>query len=263
MRRLALGALVALCTAGCSPRRATLPEPSVSLAPLPRREDVLRSLSERRTAVQSLRTLARTTVTADGDSYRARELIIAARPDRLRFEVLSPFGSEFVVTTSDGLLAAYERGEATFYRGTATAENLGRYARVAMPVETAVDLLLGTPPVDGDGLGVVSREEGLMKLWQESGRTVNVIWFGDTLDPVRYEQRDREGRVLLRASFGDYTPVQGVSLPTRIELELPWSGQRIDIDLRDPELNPSLSDTVFALATPPGSRVVDLDRMTP
>jgi outer membrane lipoprotein-sorting protein len=263
MRRLVLGALAVLCAAGCGPRQATPPGPAVPLAPLPRREDLLRSLSERRAAVQSLRTLARTTVTTDGDSYRARELIIAARPDRLRFEVLSPFGSEFVVATSDGLLAAYERGEATFYRGTASAENLARYARVALPVETAVDLLLGTPPVGAGGLGVVSREEGLVKLWQEGGRTVHVTWFGDALDPVRYEQRDREGRVLLRASFGDYAPVQGVSLPTRIELDLPWSGQRIDIDLRDPELNPPLSDTVFALATPPGSRVVDLDRMTP
>lgn len=263
MRRLALGALAVLCAAGCGPRQARLPGSALATAPLPHRAELLRSLSERRAVVQSLRTMARTTVTADGDSYRARQLIIAARPDRLRFEVLSPFGSEFVVTTSDGLLAAYERGEATFYRGTASVENLARYARVALPVETAVDLLLGTPPMDAEGLGVVSREEGLVKLWQEREQDVHVTWFGAALDPVRYEQRDREGRVLLRASFGDYAPVQGVSLPTRIGLDLPWSGERIDIDLRDPELNPTLSDAVFALATPPGSRVVDLDRMIP
>jgi hypothetical protein len=44
-------------------------------------------------------------------------------------------------------------------------------------------------------------------------------------------------------------------------LELPPSRERIEITLRDPEVNPVLARSVFALETPPGSREVDLDRV--
>ena len=49
-------------------------------------------------------------------------------------------------------------------------------------------------------------------------------------------------------------------VPTRLSLDLPGSQQRLDIAFREPELNPSLPDSLFALATPSGSTVVDLDR---
>ena len=48
-------------------------------------------------------------------------------------------------------------GEATVYRGPATVGNVERYLNVELPVPTAVDLLLGTPPIEpsrlrcGDG----------------------------------------------------------------------------------------------------------------
>jgi hypothetical protein len=50
-------------------------------------------------------------------------------------------------------------------------------------------------------------------------------------------------------------------LPTLLDLELPPSRERIEIMLRDPEVNPVLARSVFALETPPGSREVDLDRV--
>ena len=52
-------------------------------------------------------------------------------------------------------------------------------------------------------------------------------------------------------------------MPTRLGLELSAGQQRIDITLRDPEVNPTLTDALFALETPDGSKEIHLDGGTP
>jgi outer membrane lipoprotein-sorting protein len=258
MRRLALGALL-VTLAACAPRQAIPPQPEPA-GPLPSEAALVGSLRARRQSIHSLRAMAKTRYTTPSESRGARQLIIAARPDRLRLEILSPFGVAFVLTTDAGLLAAYARDEATFYHGAATAENLSRYTQVGMPVDVAVDLILGTPPFSDGGSGVVSWENGQVKLSQKVGRRVHVTWFTGTLEPARYEQRDEKGTVLIRATFADFAEIAALRVPTRLSLDLPSSRQRLEIAFRDPELNPSLPDSLFALATPSGSTVVDLDR---
>jgi outer membrane lipoprotein-sorting protein len=221
----------------------------------------MRAIEARRDMIQSIRAVARMRYTSPNESRRAKQVIVAERPDRLRLEILSPFGIVFVLAAQDGTLAAYSRDEATVYRGEASAENMARYAGVDLPVSMAIDLLLGTPPVGDAWDGVVSRSEGGLELWQNRSRGTQVTWFTARLEPVRYEQRDEDGYVRLRATFDAYTSVDGARLPTLVDLELPPSRERIEITLRDPEVNPVLARSVFALETPPGSREVDLDRV--
>ncbi len=259
--RVVCGAVAVAVLAGCPARPPARPSAIEPIAELIPQAELVHALAVRRGALHSLRALARLRITAPELSRSARQVIIAARPDRLRLEVLSPMGTVFVLTATDGSLAAYARDEARVYRGAASAKNLARYAQVDLPVATAVDLLLGTPPVRADRDGVVSRDDGHLQLWQADDGDVQVTWFGPGLEPVRYERRDGEGRVLLRATFGEYTEVGGVRVPTQLVFELPRSQRRIDIALRDPEVNPELSDAVFALRTPPGSVDVDLDQV--
>ena len=56
--------------------------------------------------------MARMRYTSPNESRRAKQIIIAERPDRLRLEVLSPFGAVFVLAANDGTLAAYSRAGA-------------------------------------------------------------------------------------------------------------------------------------------------------
>jgi hypothetical protein len=90
-----------------------------------------------------------------------------------------------------------------------------------------------------------------------------VVWYSAALAPLRYEERDGDGRVRLRAAYDGYTAVDGVSVATQLHIELPPSQQRIAITLSDVEVNPSLGDAVFAFQTPAGSAVVDLDGGAP
>lgn len=259
MRRSVVAALLAVTLSACTTLHVGVAPAPDAGGPLPGADVLLAAVAARREAIHSLRTLARLAYESPEESHRARQLILAARPDRLRMELFSPFGTVFVLTTLESRLAAYSRGERTVYRGAASAHNLERYASVALPVATAVDLLMGTPPLRSGGTTVVSRDEGYTRLWQDCGTQVRVAWFGAALEPVRYEELDREGRTLVRARFSDYAETGGVRLPMQLTLELPPTRSRVDITLDEPEVNPRLADAQFVLDTPPGSREVDLD----
>jgi hypothetical protein len=263
MRRPAIAVLATVVIlAGCASRSA--PRPASAPGPtdiaLPAADDIRAALAQRRAAVRGLRALARLHYTSPDESRKAKQLVIAERPDRLRFEVFSPFGTVFVLTAADGVLAAWARDESIVYRGSASAANLQRYAQVDVPVATAVDLLLGTPPLHADVDGVVSADDGAVELWQDAGRTVEALWLTPGLEPLRYEQRAADGHVLLRATFAEYTAIDGVRVPTQLAIELPPAQRRLDIALTETEVNPPLADAVFALETPSGSKEVDLDR---
>jgi outer membrane lipoprotein-sorting protein len=260
-RAIAVFATVVLLS-GCASRPAPRPSSAPTdqeAAALPPAARILAALAQRRATLRGVRAIARLSYTSPEESRRAKQLVIVERPDRLRFEILSPFGAVFVLAAADGTLAAWARDESTVYRGSASAENLQRYAQVDLPVATAVDLLLGTPPLDAELDSVVSADDGAVELWQDTGRDVQVLWVTLALEPLRYEQRATDGRVLLRATFGEYIAIDGVRVPTRLGIELPPAQRRIEIALSDTEVNPPLPDAVFALETPAGSKEVNLD----
>lgn len=222
--------------------------------------EILQALDARREAVWGVRALAKMAYHSPETSRHARQVILAARPDRLRWEVLSPFGTAFVLTAGNGMIAAYAPGEDIVYRGRATRYNFFRYTGVDLSVAAVVDLLLGTPPLHEGGLTVVSEEDGQIKFWQSSASRVSVCWFNGQLDPLRFERQDDEGRVLMSATFRSRKEIAGRWLPTEVSIELPPSGQRIEIALQEAELNPALEEALFEIQAPPGVTEVDIDQ---
>lgn len=263
MRRAAIAVLAtAVALAGCAAR----PAPRRP-APVGARVDadaIVAADAARRAALRGLRAWARLSYESPQESRRAKQLLVAERPDRLRLEIFSPFGAVFVLAAADGALAAYDRGAKTVYRGAANADNLRRYTQMDLPVAGAVDLLLGTPPIDAAEPGVVTADGDTIELWHGTADGgARVVWYSSALAPLRYEERDGDGRVRLRAAYDGYTAVAGVPVATQLQIELPPSQQRIAIALSDIEVNPPLGDGVFAFQTPAGSAVVDLDGGAP
>ena len=229
---------------------------------LPSAADLQAALNHRRTTVRSLRALAHIRFRDADESNTSREAIVVARPNRLRIEVLSMLGSVFVLTADDGVLTAYVRQEDTVYRGQASPENLWRYARVALPINDLVDLILGTPPARQGGRTSVSfdGDTGRIGLWQDLERGAQLTWFSATGLPLAAEESDAEGRPQWRATFADYQDRGDVPVSTRIILDVPQRRRSLEIVLDDVDLNPALNGALFALQVPPGSKVVDLDR---
>jgi outer membrane lipoprotein-sorting protein len=252
-----------LCAAvlwsGCAAvRRSVTPAPP---ATLPSAAELEAVLAKRRDTVHSLRALAHIRYRDLQESNSSREAIVVARPDRLRVEVLSLFGSVFVLAADDGALTAYARQENTVYRGHASPENLWRYVRLTLPVNDLVDLVLGTPPRRQVKEARVSfdPDTGSIELSQEWAHGTQIVWFSPTALPLGAEERSPDQQTLWRASFNDYERQNGFAVATRIALTLPKWQRSLDITLEDIDLNPTLDATVFAVQIPPGSKVVDLD----
>lgn len=255
-RRTSYLAVLALVLAGCPaarPLRPPLPEVSATQLQL--------GLAERRAALRSLRSEATIAIASPERSVTARQFLIVERPDRLRVEVFSPFGAIFALTTSGGELAAWVREEKRVYRGEATAENLSRWTGLDLQVADVVDVLLGGPPERDVRSASVFAESatGRLRLRQETVAGAQVVSFAsDTLLPLGLEELDLDGRLLWRATFASYRDIAGVTLATRIGLELPASSQSVDITLSEPEVNPPLPESLFLLPTPPGATVFPL-----
>ena len=261
MRRGLVAIALTLGLAACTvPLASRAPVPAEG--PLPSAA-TLRSLIEgRRQSLHSLRAEAHIKVAGAARSGSARQVLLIQRPDQLRVEVLSLFGSPFVLTTANGRLAAYVRDENRLYRGPATPSNLAQYAGVTLTVPDVVELLLGNPPPRAVKHASVFYDPSTrqIRLRQETPAGAQVVAFsGSPLVPVAVEELDRANALLWRAEFGEYELVDGTRVPHSIHFELPHQNERVDIELQSPELNPTLAQTLFALTTPPGSEEVRLD----
>jgi hypothetical protein len=249
--------------AGCAASRPAAP--FAAPEKLPSAEELTDALTQRRQAVHGVRGLARLRLRDGSQTNSSREAIVVERPDRLRVEVLSTLGSVFVLTTDNGALTAFARNENTVYHGAASPENLARYAGLGLPVSALIDLVLGTPPPSQSPRGTVGfdPQTGWTGLAETVPDGLRVTWFSTALVPVLVEQRDGKGEVLWRASFGEYEAHGGLLVATHIGLEVPASSRGIEIILENIDVNPALEDTLFALQTPPGSRVVSIDDPPP
>lgn len=83
-----------------------------------------------------------------GGRVRGSVLSIVSVPDRIRFDVFSPFGATLSTLTSDGRrFGLYDLRQKVFLQGPANACNLQRFTRVPLPPHAFVELLRGVAPV--------------------------------------------------------------------------------------------------------------------
>lgn len=104
-----------------------------------------------------------------GDEGRVKGSVLyqAASPDRVRFDVFSPFGAILSTLTSDGTrFAWFDLSQKTFLQGAAKACNLERFLHVPVPPHALVQLLRGEAPV-------LVHDPGAATIEWKSG------WFGD------------------------------------------------------------------------------------
>ena len=97
---------------------------------------------------------------------RGSLLFMVASPDRVRLDVVSPFGATLSTLTSNGeVFSLYDLRQKVFLHGPASACNLAQFTHVPMPPHALVSLLRGEAPV-------LVHEPGAATLQWESGRYV-------------------------------------------------------------------------------------------
>ncbi|MDP9151412.1 MAG: DUF4292 domain-containing protein, partial [Myxococcota bacterium] len=224
---------------------------------------------------------------------RGDVMLFAARPARIRMDVVSPFGVALATLTSDGArFALADLREKRFYAGPASPCNLARLTGVPVPSHVLVDLLRGEAPVlrhapeagamswsargywvlvipssreASEEIHVAPRPEDWNKPWEQQRMRV--------LD-VRVAQR---GFVLYHAELGDHEAIGTAGPrvdPDNIAPPLPPSGpvcdaeipRKIHLEVGDPDAdvrfhyeqatwNPPLPEGSFEQPPPPGAQV--------
>ena len=250
---------------GCATLRARIGSAPASLPSAAGSADgLLRILDERSASLQTFRALAQMRYVGPKDSLSVKQIVVVARPSRLRIEMMSAFGVALQIAADGQQISAYHRGERTFYHGRATAENLSRFTRLGLDLPDIADLLVGLPPQRarvGHPSITFERPLGWWKVSTalESGGTLSVWFEPDSLLPVRTIEADADGTPRYIASYEAYSEVAGLQIASDVRFEAPADGTKVDLRYSNISLNAELPASLFSFEAPAGSNVVDLD----
>lgn len=209
--------------------------------------------------IVSVQGLAKVKVHSPDESLNGTQVILAEKPDRLRAETLSPFGTPLLLLSVDGEdLGVSLPSRNLYYTGTATPENLGRFVNIPLSLPALVSVLLYQPPVI-----LASSEEAfelaeggwLLVRYGVPGRQELTFSHDRQLVGVSYFDQDEP---VLKIDYGQFTE-QGGGFPQYFGIEL--SGQKItaSLEFSDLEINGKLPPGIFQLLPPPGSTIIPLD----
>lgn len=114
----------------------------------PTADSAIERLREQASCSRAVQGEAALSFSGEGRRLNGRVMYLAARPESLRLDVVSPFGVTISTLTSDGRrfgLSSLE--DKTFFFGPATTCNVERFTRVPVPPFALVELLRGQAPI--------------------------------------------------------------------------------------------------------------------
>lgn len=248
--------LTAAIATACAPARPKLVGEQLS-------RDFAAGLMQVRTEtsarISSVRGLAKVMVRSPEKSISGTQVLLAEKPDRLRAETLSPFGSPLLLLAADGeKLRVFLPSQNLFYSGAATSANLGRFVRLPLKLTDLVGVLLFQPPmIEAASEKAFELLDGGWLLVRSGASRRQELIFNDEqlVTEVSYYDRDT---LLLRISYGQFS--EGVErFPLLFGLEIPGQEITASLEFSEPEVNVRMQSGLFRLEPPPGVTIVSLD----
>lgn len=240
LHRLLPVAVLALLLASCVP--APLPP-----QPLLNEQTLLQRLRNNAGAFTSLRGMTRIRTKDTNGSVSARQVLLLAKPDNLRSEVLGPFGQPLLLlTVFDDELKISLPGEGRFLQGAATPERIARFTRAALSAEQLVRLALYDVPLIAYRDSVLTRQKQnyqlLLRGAENRQQQLEFDASGRLLRATYLRGEDPQLRVVYDRFDDD---LQG--FPRRVSVTLPEQAASFSLDYKDVDLNLELATEVFTL----------------
>jgi hypothetical protein len=253
--RLGLAVLASGLLAGCAKPPRTVPLPQGDARPRVLLDTLARTAAER----QALRGVARLAIDGPAGSGRAKQVLVAARPARLRVEVLGFLDQTVAVLATDGERYRLFRAEdRSLDAGLVSPGLLWEVVGLAVTPEQAVRLLLGAPAPREESRvagGALLGSGGVRVELEAPGRSGSERLEFDARERlVAWAELGADGSVRAEARFADFRPTAGADFPYEVELRDHTSGARARVRFVQVELNPVLPPGAFDLAVgAPGS----------
>jgi hypothetical protein len=208
---------------------------------------------------QRLSLRGRAQLAVDGaDRGRAKLVVVLERPAQLRVEVLGFLNQTAAVIATDGThFEVFRSADRSYESGAVEPDLLWREARIGLTPRETVELLLGVPLLEGGiaARGGVETGEGWIRfdLVDAEGRRHRSASFDAALRLRALEAFASGDEPIWSATYDGYETVGGAPFAHRVVLEVAAGGTRVEISLRDVELNPELSADIFQLRIPPAA----------
>jgi hypothetical protein len=223
---------------------------------------------------------------------RGTVLFMASSPDRVRLDVVSPFGATISTLTSNGRdFSLLDLRQKVFLRGPANACNLSQFTHVPMPPHGLVSLLRGEPPLltHAPGSATLSWEGGryVVRITSKHQATEEIAISPSDADfdkPYQQQQLSlssveirQQSYVLYRAELLQHDPAQTAAprqdpdgidpdvppsgptcsarVPRRLHLEVPAEEQDLVLSISEIAHNPPLGRGAFEQQPPGGVAV--------
>ncbi|MBU4277910.1 MAG: DUF4292 domain-containing protein [Proteobacteria bacterium] len=237
--------------------------PTGSLLPLA--QEVRARLEARQQAVSSLVLSGEVELVAPQGTLNGDHLIMGLAPDRIRAEVLGPFGQPLLRVVTDGRrMAVLSYRENRAYVGQASRANLSRFLGLALSPGEIFALLAGCPPLlpQPAKADVLPSDAGggqkLLRLVEPGGQVSEGVVF----DPLDYavERAWLESRgngPNLEMSFGRFSAALGSRYPGRLKA-VDSQGRSLLLISQEVKLNTKVDPALFEVTVPPGLEVVEL-----
>ncbi|MGF1511494.1 MAG: outer membrane lipoprotein carrier protein LolA [Myxococcota bacterium] len=186
---------------------------------------------------------------------RLRAVLLAARPDRFRIEVLSPFREPLDIMASDGT-TLWWLSRTTWHVGPATAGAVSRLLPVPLAPDGLVDVLLGGVPEPADWDPVAVEGDDDPRAWRlelrhrAEPRDLQ-IWVDPNAPRVLRAQLDG-----VDVRFSRFEAVGESDAPTRLQIRT--SRVDLSIRMRDVDFGHPPDPSVFVLRPPEGAEVEPL-----
>jgi len=230
----------------------------VSRPPVPLPSDMdailLNRLDHNASAFQSLKGMAKVKVVTPEKTLRANQVILAEKPDRLRAEMLSPFGQTLMVLASDGKdfkVSLPSSGD--FYQGEATAANLARFTRLPFEIADLVNLLLyQVPVIPYRSFHVILQGTDHYELVLEGE--------DDLVQEVQFDRDLRltqavfvqNGHTILKVAYADFSDSQN-EFPLKTSIEVPASQAEAELFFTQVTTNVAIPAQRFVLVPKAGA----------
>lgn len=237
---------------------------------------------------------------SDEGRVRGEILMFAINPDRVRIDVVSPFGAMIYSLTSNGKnFHMLDFQQKQFMHGPATACNLARMTQVPVPGHVLVSLLRGEAPL------LVHQANAPSIVWRDGHYVIDIpstrdvsqqIWlepYDDDFNKPWQQQRVRvtgvttkqRGMVLYSAEMRNHELVKTApprvdpdgldpdippsgppceaEVPMSIRVSVPHRGDDVIFQYKEVVFNPPIVDGAFHQDQPAGTRKVYVDCKEP
>jgi outer membrane lipoprotein-sorting protein len=221
-------------------------------------DGLIREWSEAAAKVTSVQGLAKVKVFTRGKSLNGTQVLLAEKPDSLRAEVLSPFGSPLMLMAAEsGEMSVSLPSQNLYYTGAATPDNLALFVNIPLRLTDLVSVLLYQPPlIDAWREDAFSLQEGGWIVVRRGAIRRQELVFNQQRQLVEVSYF-KENDLFIKISYSQF-PEQGEAFPHSFSIDLPEKQANVSLKFSDLETNGMLQTGVFQLPPPPGAKVVHM-----